>query len=280
MESEEAATRTPAANSKKTASILPFVEGGLAGLLTSSVSFLGNYLNYNLGYPFLSSTAKANYDSYFKKFPTRLFINTTTTTAQLGSFMYLKQRLEAANCGRPLNLYQEACCGMAAGATFAFFGSPLYLACRRIDTKGALISVQQSCFRNLMLDLCYTAMDKGVLALWRGGGHYTAWAIGHNTGMLASYYLRSNGTAAVMSGVFASACGVSCGYIYHATKLVRNNKNYQGKSFLECALQSWKLWGNKYLYKTFLDLFSKNTPHLVMTWLCFEEVRNAMQKRP
>lgn len=99
----------------------------------------------------------------------------------------MKQRLEAVNHERPLSLYQEASCGMAAGAIGTIFGCPLSLASSRIQANANLMSVQQSYFRNLLLDLCHTVMDKGVLGMYKGGGPYTAWAIGFYAGMFASY---------------------------------------------------------------------------------------------
>ncbi|KAL6512421.1 hypothetical protein OROHE_020033 [Orobanche hederae] len=275
-------------DSKKKPNILPFVEGGLTGLLASSCTSLGISLVYNLGYYTLTSQQNATITSYFRQFPAILFINTTTRTAQLGSFMTLKQRLEAANGGRPLNLYQEACCGMAAGATEAFFGSPIYLARRRIETNGTLISVQQSYFRYLMLELCHTAMDKGVVALWRGGGYYAFPIIGYSTGMLASYgrsvrYFedscglsksKSQLGGAVFSGFFASACSLPCKNIAYA--VLRDKKKYQGKNFLYIALKSWELCGLQIFYKGFLKHFLRTSPSVVVTWVCFEDVRYAM----
>lgn len=97
-------------------------------------------------------------------------LNTTTIMLVRSQFSFiwyriLKQRLEAANHERPLSLYQEALCGMTAGAIGTIF----------------------SYFRNLLLDLCHTVMDKGFLAMYKGGGPYTACAIGFYTGMFASY---------------------------------------------------------------------------------------------
>lgn len=102
-------------------------------------------------------------------------------------YRILKQSLEAANNERPLTLYQEASYGMAAGAIGTIFGCPLSLAYSRILANAKLLSVQQSYSRNLLLDLCHTVMDKGVLAMYKGGGPYTAWSIGFHTGMFASY---------------------------------------------------------------------------------------------
>lgn len=76
---------------------------------------------------------------------------------------------------------------MTAGAIGAFFGSPIYLASRRIEANANLMAPQQSYSKKLLLDFCHTARDKGVLAIWKGGGYYTAWAMAVNTGMLATY---------------------------------------------------------------------------------------------
>lgn len=76
---------------------------------------------------------------------------------------------------------------MAAGAVGSIFSCPISLACRRIEANANLMSVQRSYLSNVLLDLCRTTMDKGFLAMYRGGAPYTALAIGYSTGMFASY---------------------------------------------------------------------------------------------
>lgn len=46
----------------------------------------------------------------------------------------LTRKVEAANNGMTLTLFQEACCGLTSGAIASYFGTPFYLAF--MSTKG------------------------------------------------------------------------------------------------------------------------------------------------
>ncbi|KAL8119803.1 mitochondrial dicarboxylate/tricarboxylate transporter DTC-like [Apium graveolens] len=255
--------------------VLPFVQGGLTELLSATSLRLGWSLRYKLIYHNLSSTQRTVYQSYFKRFPVTLFVESTNRAFQFGSFEILKQSLEATNNGRPLNLNEEASCGMAAGAIGAIFGSPLSLASSRIQANAKLMSVQQSYFRNLLLDLCHTVMDKGVLAMYKGGGPYTAWSIGFYGGMFASYgrsvsYFKdtsglsksqSQFAASAVSGFVASVCGLPCFNLAN-------------------ALKSSQIHGKMILYKGFKNYTSRTVISVMAIWYSYEIVQDVFSELP
>lgn len=54
----------------------------------------------------------------------------------------------------------------AAGAIRFIFGSPMTLACHRIEANANLMLIAQSYFRDI--NLCRITVDKGVQAMYRG----------------------------------------------------------------------------------------------------------------
>ncbi|KAK1365065.1 hypothetical protein POM88_040626 [Heracleum sosnowskyi] len=279
---------------KKTSVILPFVQGGLTGLLTTAVPWLSFSFLYKVAAHQIPPKEIALFHFFKKRFPTLLLTISTSRASKFGSFEIFKQILEAANNGRPLTLYQEASCGMAAGAVGSIFGCPISLACHRIEANANLMSVRHSYLRNLLLDLCRTTKDNGFLAIYRGGAPYTAFAIGYSTGMFASYgpsvsYFKeswglnsssSQHRAAIVSGLFASACSLPFKNLAYAIKAVQESEKLQCKSFFDCTMKSFEIYGHTILYKGFMNhLFQTSIP-VATTWICFEYMRDVFHNRP
>lgn len=90
----------------------------------------------------------------------------------------LTRKVEAANNGMTLTIFQEAWCGLTSGAIASYFGTPFYL---------SFMSMKGTTCPCIFQHLYHKAANEGVLALWKGGRPYanslTAW----NMGMLAPY---------------------------------------------------------------------------------------------
>uniref|UniRef100_A0A5B7BHA4 Mitochondrial dicarboxylate/tricarboxylate transporter DTC n=1 Tax=Davidia involucrata TaxID=16924 RepID=A0A5B7BHA4_DAVIN len=283
--------------------VKPFVNGGLAGLLTASERYVEFSLLHYLcpllakaagGPAFASQIKKAmlsrrSCSYFFKSMPVHLLLEATLATARFGSFEILTKKAEAANDGTPMTLYQEACCGLTSGAIGAIIGTPIFLASTRMRADAALPAAQQLHYRNVFHALYHTAANEGVLALWKGAGCYANAAIAFNMGMLASYNRSSNyfkeslgfgeyktrlGAGAV-SGFFASACALPYINVRGIMRVSQPDANgkYPFTNSLDCAWKILKSGGPFKFYTGFPKYFVKATPNVMVTWIILEEIK-------
>ncbi|KAI3450904.1 hypothetical protein Pfo_007569 [Paulownia fortunei] len=213
-----------------------------------------------------------------------LLCGVTYTTASLGAFEILTQKLRTTNHGRPVSLYQEACCGFTSGATAAFVWQPFMFASSRT-------AAQNFSYRTLFSTVCQIVRDEGVLALWKGSGSYIGTLTAANVGMLASYnrslnyLMESKGlskwnaviSASIISGFFAAACSHPCIYLKAVKDTVK--KKYHGgekHAYRHIPLYITRILtphsGFKF-YIGFLNNFQRWAVFCMVQWYIFEHIR-------
>lgn len=97
----------------------------------------------------------------------------------------LTKKVEAANHGIPLTLYQEACCGLISGGIASCISYPLCvtLASIQVDSSQRV----EPKFSLRLAPLYLKARNEGLLALWKGSGRYTTRHMFLSMGLLTSY---------------------------------------------------------------------------------------------
>ncbi|KAM7528645.1 hypothetical protein LguiB_032055 [Lonicera macranthoides] len=275
--------------------VKPFANGGLAGVLTTSQAYLGFLGSYNLLLHMAESSRGPDYAAQIKsqlhskhppitfilkRFPALLLLQATYTTARLGSFEVLTRRVEAANGGRPLTLYQEACCGLTSGAIGAYIGLP-FLAIIHMRTNASKQAAQQLNYRNVFHEVYQTVTANGVSGILKGTSPAMNVIMALNMGMLASYnrsfsYLhqslgfsewRAKLGAGFASGFFASACGLPISNVYTIMRTPDANGKYLFTSFLDTASTAFKIGGPSIFFKGFVKYFARNTPNIMVITL-------------
>lgn len=109
----------------------------------------------------------------------------------------LRNKAIATNDGMALTLYQEAACGLTAGAAEAYFSCPFVYACLPSVDPTNLSLAQRAKYSNILHALYSMTANKKVSALWTNAGPYLKTRMGTNAGMLTSYnpshrYLRDS----------------------------------------------------------------------------------------
>ncbi|KAG8387374.1 hypothetical protein BUALT_Bualt02G0014700 [Buddleja alternifolia] len=219
-----------------------------------------------------------------------LLCGATYTTASFGVFEILTNKLRATNNGKPLSLYQEACCGLVSGATAATVWQPLKLASLRNDP-------QSFSYRNVFGNLYHIVRNEGALALWKGSGLYMGTLMAANMGMLASYnrslsYLMEKKrlhksdaqlSASIISGFFYAAFSHPCIYV----KVVKDYVQMKCGSPKKDAYMKIPRYISGILtphsgfdfYTGFVHYFKRSVVFCVVQWWIFETIRSTDQEK-
>ncbi|OIW19228.1 hypothetical protein TanjilG_20353 [Lupinus angustifolius] len=276
--------------------IKPFVNGGVSGMLATSVIQpidmikvriqLGQGSAAHITTTMLKNEGVA---AFYKGLSAGLLRQATYTTARLGSFRILTNKAIEANDGKPLPLYQKALCGLTAGAIGATVGSPADLALIRMQADATLPAAQRRHYTNAFHALFRISKDEGVLALWKGAGPTVVRAMALNMGMLASYdqsveFFRDNvglGESATVvgassvSGFFAAACSLPFDYV--KTQIQKMQPDAEGKypytGSLDCAVKTLKEGGPFKFYTGFPVYCVRIAPHVMMTWIFLNQIQ-------
>ncbi|PRQ35776.1 putative mitochondrial carrier domain-containing protein [Rosa chinensis] len=261
-------------------SLKPFVNGGLAAFLqglTLYVPFAAIYYSPLLS-PIRRSPRFLGFNILAKSCPDGIVIRTLSTSLQLGLFETLRNKAIATNDGMALTLYQEAACGLIAGAAEAYFSFPFVSACLPQVDPTTLSVVQRAKYRNIFDAFYSMSANRKISALWTNAGPYVKTRMGTNVGMLASYnpslcYLRDScglsetraqlGASAV-SAFFGATCSVPV-----------KNVLAQGESgsSLDCALKILKSRGPLAFFSGFSRQFALVGPPIMILWFAYENVR-------
>jgi solute carrier family 25 oxoglutarate transporter 11 len=186
------ASRPPPADAWRAAK--PFVNGGLSGSLATVCVQPIDMVKVRLqlgatGGPFAVAAAcikESGVSGLYKGLSAGLLRQCTYTTARLGIFNTLSEKLKAANDGAPLPLYQKAGAGLAAGGLGALVGSPADLSLIRMQADSTLPVDQRRNYKNVGDALVRIVKEDGAVGLFRGAGPTVVRAMALNMGMLAS----------------------------------------------------------------------------------------------
>ncbi|XP_027175122.1 mitochondrial dicarboxylate/tricarboxylate transporter DTC-like [Coffea eugenioides] len=187
-------------NNKIWPTLKPFVNGFLAGQLTL-LGCYGAYWSAKLTL-YLAEEAHDHHNAakirtalhaVRKNLPHWKLFQATYATAQFGSFDILTKKVEAANGGLRLTLYQEACCGLISGGIAGSFYYP-FASLRASSSQSAETQIN---YRNLFASLSHKTRSEGLFALWKGSG------------------------AGIVSAFFAAACGCPWPHIAAIKRMIQ-----------------------------------------------------------
>ncbi|KAJ9671014.1 hypothetical protein PVL29_027136 [Vitis rotundifolia] len=111
-------------NKLMTSQISVEVVHDLSGRSVHTTSGVGRFVGRNRSPRQLTMLQNEGIKAFHKGLSTGLLRQATYTTARLGSFKVLTNKVVSANDGKPLPLYQKAICGVTAGAIGVTVGSP------------------------------------------------------------------------------------------------------------------------------------------------------------
>ncbi|CAA0841580.1 Mitochondrial dicarboxylate/tricarboxylate transporter DTC [Striga hermonthica] len=207
----------------------------------------------------------------------------THTPLSLGLFEIFRNKLGITNHGRPLSLYQEACCGLASGSIAALFVQPLHLASKQIPAESYTLT-------NLFAKFHHIVTHEGPLTFWRGSALSVISLTTANMGMLTSYkrsrdyLLESRGlskwkaelSASIISGFSAAACSYPWMYVQGIKIAVQNrhaagDKHAYRKIPLFLARILTPNNGIKF-YVSFLSHFRRWAAFCMLQWWIYERI--------
>ncbi|KAK4440426.1 hypothetical protein Salat_0377500 [Sesamum alatum] len=268
------------------------LKGFLTGQLHALVALLGGRLRELIYDPTVDKQFQSLHHlkmNNIKRGRLNFVFGATYSPASLGVFEILTKKLKSTNDGRPLSLYQEACCGLTAGAIAAFTWQPFSLASSRIPPHNFS-------YRTLFCTLHETVKQGGFWALWKCSGFGRGKLMVGSMGMLTSYHrsfnylVESRGlsegdaqlSASIISGFIASACCHPFEYLKSIKDVVKMKYNAGEKH----AYTVIPLYISKILtphsgfrfYVSFLKTFSSWAGFCMMQWYIFELVSAAEKK--
>ncbi|XP_027070517.1 mitochondrial dicarboxylate/tricarboxylate transporter DTC [Coffea arabica] len=285
-------------NKKIWPTLKPFVNGFLAGQLT----LLGCYGAYWSAKLTLYVAEEAHDHRNAAKIRTALhavrknlphwkLFQATYATAQFGSFDILTKKVEAANGGLRLTLYQEACCGLISGGIAGSFYYP-FASLRASSSQSAETQIN---YRNLFASLSHKTRSEGLFALWKGSGFYVSRQMVMNMGLLTSYsrsvgyFSESVGLtkfqaqlgAGIVSAFFAAACGCPWPHIAAIKRMIQadGGRKHSHRDALYCIWQVFRPGGQFKIYSEIFKSFLRFTPYYVMQWLNLEDVRALVEEK-
>lgn len=300
-------TRMRKSAGKAVRAVVPFINGGLAGIGATIVIQPIDMIKVRVqlgGVTSSSDSAMAiarrivsseGVAGLYRGISAAVFRQATYTTARLGIFTSLMAHLRTQNDGN-VGLGSTMCAGVIAGGIGSLIGSPADLTLIRMQADHTLPPEQRRHYRNIFHALHTIAKTEGIVGLFRGASSTSATAMALNCGMLASnervkdaldeFSLAPRGsaastlTASVIAGFVASI--VSLPFDYVKTQMQKQLRRPDGsmpyRNVLDCAVQSFAAGGVRIFFKGWRVWFSRIAPHAVLS-LVFLDCLTSVQKR-
>lgn len=248
---------------------LPFINGGAAGMVATSViqpvdmikvrlQLAGEGVKTGPKPTPISVTkdiiASGKVMDLYTGLSAGLLRQAVYTTARLGCFETFMKTLgtRAEEQGRKIGFAERATAGLAAGGLAAMVGNPADLALIRMQSDGLKPLAQRANYRGVGDALSSIARNEGVLRLWAGAYPTVVRAMALNFGQLAFFSeaksrLKDTSmgpraqtlTASAIAGFFASFFSLPFDFV--KTRLQKQSKGPDGK----------------FPYKGMVDCFSK-----------------------
>eukprot|EP01099_Mayorella_cantabrigiensis_P006940 TRINITY_DN5954_c0_g1_i1.p1 TRINITY_DN5954_c0_g1~~TRINITY_DN5954_c0_g1_i1.p1 ORF type:complete len:299 (-),score=60.69 TRINITY_DN5954_c0_g1_i1:55-951(-) len=209
-----------------------------------------------------------------------LFRQATYTTARLGAFQTLQEKLSAG--GGPLPLWKKILCGMFAGAFGAVFGTPAEVCLIRMATDGRLPVEQRRNYKHVFHALSTIFKTEGWKGLFKGISPTVTRAMILNAVQLSSFeqakeFLKMNTGlsnpivlqffASFISGFLSTV--VSMPSDLAKTRLqTQKTQIYSGA--LDVIKQTVVKEGPFALWKGFMPYFLRLGPHTIITFMVNE----------
>ncbi|KAK6503227.1 putative mitochondrial 2-oxoglutarate/malate carrier protein [Arthrobotrys musiformis] len=283
--------------------VLPFVNGGLAGVMASCVIQPVDMIKVRIqlageGTKSLAGGAKVTPLSVARDIVSqgkvldlysglsaavlRQVVYTTARMGFFGTFMESFQA-KAKEENRKVTFGERAGASLAAGGLGALLGNPADLSLIRMQSDGLRPIEKRENYRSVFDALKRISRNEGVLALWGGATPTVIRAMALNFGQLAFYsetkaQLQQNTNLAAPVQFFVSSCvagfaasAFSLPFDFIKTRLQRQTRDVNGrlpyKNMMDCALKVVREEGVLRFYRGFGTYFIRIAPHAMMTLL-------------
>lgn len=205
------------------------------------------------------------------------------TTARLGFFDTFMGKLgqRAKDKGTTVGFKERAAAGLGAGGIAAFIGNPADLALIRMQSDGLKPLAERKNYKSVIDALTSISRSEGVAALWSGATPTVVRAMSLNLGQLAFFseakaQLKTNTTwsaksqtltASAIAGFFASFLSLPFDFV--KTRLQKQQKGPDGKlpyrSMVHCFTKVAQEEGLLRFYRGFGTYYVRIAPHAMVT---------------
>ncbi|EFX04604.1 mitochondrial dicarboxylate carrier protein [Grosmannia clavigera kw1407] len=293
-----AATTTDFLHRPLVRAALPFVNGGLSGMVATTVIQPVDMVKVRIqlagegvaGGPKptpLSVTreilASGKAMDLYTGLSAGLLRQAVYTTARLGFFDTFMGRLttRAREQGRAVGFGDRAAAGLTAGGLAAVVGNPADLALIRMQSDGLKPLAERHNYRSVIDALRSIARTEGVGALWAGAAPTVVRAMGLNFGQLAffseakarlkehtAWSTRTQTlSASAIAGFFASFFSLPFDFV--KTRLQKQQKGPDGKlpykGMVDCFAKVARQEGVLRFYRGFGTYYIRIAPHAMVT---------------
>lgn len=276
---------------------LPFVNGGIAGMVATSVIQPIDMVKVRLQLagegartgpkpsPFTITRdiiAQGKVLDLYTGLSAGLLRQAVYTTARLGFFDTFMIRLtaRAKEKGTQIGFAERAAAGLSAGGLAAMFGNPADLALIRMQSDGLKPIAERQNFKSVFDALGSIVRNEGVARLWAGASPTVVRAMALNFGQLAFFSeakarLKNTGmsartqtlTASAVAGFFASAMSLPFDFV--KTRLQKQSKGPDGRlpysGMVDCFKKVAKDEGIFRFYRGFGTYYVRIAPHAMVT---------------
>lgn len=174
--------------------VKPFVNGGASGMMATCIIQPIDMVKVRIqlgaqGNPFSIATQIIKSDGVlglYRGLSAGLLRQATYTTARLGIFNTLSNKIKEMKQGQNLPLWLKACCGLTAGGLGALIGTPADLTLIRMQADNTLPPEQRRNYKNVADAFVRIVREDGFAGLFRGAGPTVVRAMALNMGMLAA----------------------------------------------------------------------------------------------
>lgn len=272
---------------------LPFVNGGLAGMVATSViqpidmikvrlQLAGEGVKTGPKPTPLGITrdilAQGKVLDLYTGLSAGLLRQAVYTTARLGFFDTFMARLKtrATEQGTTIGFKERAAAGLSAGGLAAMIGNPADLALIRMQSDGLKPIAERKNYKSVIDALSSIAKSEGVGALWAGAAPTVVRAMALNFGQLAFFseakqQLKDTSlsprtqtlAASAVAGFFASFFSLPFDFV--KTRLQKQSRRPDGtlpyKSMADCFRKVAKDEGLMRFYRGFSTYYVRIAPH-------------------
>ncbi|KAG6308611.1 putative mitochondrial 2-oxoglutarate/malate carrier protein [Claviceps purpurea] len=277
---------------------LPFINGGLSGMVATSVVQPVDMVKVRIqlagegssGGPKpspLSVTrqiiASGKVMDLYTGLSAGLLRQAVYTTARIGFFDTLMTSLKvrATDQGHQVGFADRAAAGLTAGGLAAMIGNPADLALIRMQSDGLKPLAERKNYKSVVDALTSIAKSEGIGALWAGAAPTVVRAMGLNFGQLAFFseakeQLKKKTdlspraqtlSASAIAGFFASFFSLPFDFV--KTRLQKQSKGSDGKvaykGMVDCFAKVAKQEGLLRFYRGFGTYYVRIAPHAMVT---------------
>lgn len=214
------------------------------------------------------------------------------TTVRMGVYNSL---IDSLAVDGKTSFIEQLACGLTAGATGAFVGTPAEVSLVRMTADGRLPLEQRRNYKNVFNALTRIVKEEGPRTLWTGCVPTMTRAMIVNMCQLTSYtqakqHLLASGhfkegillhfTASMISGLVTTAASMP---IDIAKTRLQNMKTVDGKpqyrGTVDVLLKVVKNEGFFSLWRGFTPYYARLGPHTVLTFIILEQLNVAYKER-